>query len=92
MLNWNFVILKTLRFGQSLLFFFFCLSAYNIVRWLQSVSRPRGGINEKLRWLPVNLHKRLEAAAEWIRGKPFRAKKLVPFPAEGKGSLGSSLI
>ncbi|XP_057784760.1 mitochondrial fission protein ELM1-like [Salvia miltiorrhiza] len=51
------------------------------------VSRPRGGINEKLRWLPVNVHKRLDGAVEWIRGKPFRAKKLVPFPAERREVL-----
>ncbi|XP_042014650.1 mitochondrial fission protein ELM1-like isoform X2 [Salvia splendens] len=47
---------------------------------LYRVNRPRGGINDKLRWLPINAHKQLDSAVEWIRGKP--AKKLMPFPAE----------
>lgn len=49
---------------------------------LYRVSRPRGGINEKLRWLPLNVHKQFECAVDWIRGRPFRAKKSVPFPTE----------
>ncbi|KAK6126463.1 hypothetical protein DH2020_039799 [Rehmannia glutinosa] len=44
----------------------------------------RGGINEKLHWLPVSVHKQLQGAVQWISGKRFRAKKLVPLPAEGK--------
>ncbi|KAK6152282.1 hypothetical protein DH2020_014917 [Rehmannia glutinosa] len=51
---------------------------------LYRVNRPRGGINEKLHWLPVSVHKQLQGAVQWISGKRFRAKKLVPLPAEGK--------
>ncbi|KAH6837220.1 fission ELM1-like protein [Perilla frutescens var. hirtella] len=54
---------------------------------LYRVSRPRGGINEKLRWLPVNVHKKLGGVVEWIRGKQFRAKKLVPFPTDQREVL-----
>nr|GME12095.1 mitochondrial fission protein ELM1-like isoform X2 [Ipomoea batatas] len=32
------------------------------------VTRPRGGIHERLRWLPVFLHKKLEHAGKWIYG------------------------
>ncbi|KAL8505132.1 hypothetical protein ACS0TY_016370 [Phlomoides rotata] len=46
---------------------------------LYRVSRPRGGINERLHWLPISVHKRLDRAI-----KPFQAKKLMPLPAEGR--------
>lgn len=62
--------------------------AHHLSNGLQRVSRPRGGINEKLRWLPVYVHKQLEGAVEWIRGKPFRAHKLVPFSSEQRGVVG----
>lgn len=52
------------------------------------MSRPRGGINERLHWLPVSAHKQLERAVNWICGKPFQSKKLAPLPAEGEGSIG----
>ncbi|KAG6401597.1 hypothetical protein SASPL_138459 [Salvia splendens] len=56
-------------------------------RWkeMKRVNWPRGGINDKLRWLPINVHKQLDGAVEWIRGKP--AKKLMPFPAEPREVL-----
>lgn len=38
------------------------------VMLVQRVTRPRGGINESLRWLPVFLHKKLEHAMKWIYG------------------------
>ncbi|KAI3447437.1 hypothetical protein Pfo_004102 [Paulownia fortunei] len=54
---------------------------------LYRVSRPRGGINEKLHWLPVPVHKQLQCAVKWIREKQFQAKKLMPLPAEGEDVL-----
>ncbi|KAL0316080.1 UNVERIFIED_CONTAM: Mitochondrial fission protein ELM1 [Sesamum radiatum] len=54
---------------------------------LYRVSRPRGGINERLHWLPVSVHKRLDHAVKWIRGRRCLGKKLVPLPAEGKDVL-----
>ncbi|GER43412.1 hypothetical protein STAS_20259 [Striga asiatica] len=49
---------------------------------LYRVSRPRGGINERLHWLPVSVHKRLDHAIKWISGK-----QVVPFPSQGKDVL-----
>ncbi|CAA0842970.1 Mitochondrial fission protein ELM1 [Striga hermonthica] len=46
------------------------------------VSRPRGGMNERLHWLPVSVHKRLDHALKWINGK-----QVVPFPAQGEDVL-----
>ncbi|KAL7092260.1 hypothetical protein ACP275_12G154900 [Erythranthe tilingii] len=54
---------------------------------LYRVSRPRGGINEKLHWLPVSAHKQLERVVNWISEKPFQTNKLVPFPAEWRDVL-----
>ncbi|KAL2229287.1 UNVERIFIED_CONTAM: Mitochondrial fission protein ELM1 [Sesamum indicum] len=51
------------------------------------VSRPRGGINDRLHWLPVSVHKKLDHAVKWIRERRCLGKKLVPLPAEGKDVL-----
>lgn len=66
----------------------FLMYDHHLSTGLQRVSRPRGRINDKLRWLPVSVHKQLEGAVEWIRGKPFRAKKLVPVSSEQRGGVG----
>ncbi|XP_019195744.1 PREDICTED: mitochondrial fission protein ELM1-like isoform X1 [Ipomoea nil] len=51
------------------------------------VTRPRGGINERLRWLPVFLHKKLEHAMKWIYGdlqlqNGNMVKKVTSLPAK----------
>lgn len=37
--------------------------------FMQRISRPRGGINEWLHWLPVSLHKKFEHVIRRIRGR-----------------------
>ncbi|KAL3646898.1 hypothetical protein CASFOL_009442 [Castilleja foliolosa] len=54
---------------------------------LHRVSRPRGGINEKLHCLPVTVHKQLNRTLQLISGNRFRANKLVLLPAEAKDGL-----
>ncbi|GFP82713.1 mitochondrial fission protein elm1 [Phtheirospermum japonicum] len=54
---------------------------------LHRVSRPRGGINEKLHWLPVSVHKQLNRSVQLISGNRFQANKLVPLPAEAKDDV-----
>ncbi|XP_010245896.1 PREDICTED: mitochondrial fission protein ELM1 [Nelumbo nucifera] len=61
------------------------------------VTRPRGGINEWLHWLPVSLHKKLDYVIRRICGDSrfpvaFKGKKLVPLLAENGGSSGLSSI
>ncbi|KAJ0084304.1 hypothetical protein Patl1_30370 [Pistacia atlantica] len=61
------------------------------------VTRPRGGINELLHWLPVSLHKKLDYVMRQICGYSrllltSRREKLVPLPLEnGSASLSSVL-
>ncbi|RAL44611.1 hypothetical protein DM860_003370 [Cuscuta australis] len=57
---------------------------------LYRVTRPRGGINDRLRWLPVSLHKKLEHAMKWIHGdlQPrvcYKWNKVTSFPANQTG-------
>ncbi|VFQ79728.1 unnamed protein product [Cuscuta campestris] len=57
---------------------------------LYRVTRPRGGINDRLRWLPVSLHKKLEHAMKWIHGdlQPrvcYKWNKVTGFPANQTG-------
>lgn len=64
---------------------------------MQRVIRPRGGVNEWLRWLPVSLHKRLDYIIRRLFGDPHspttpRGNKLFPLPAENWGSAGLSSI
>ncbi|KAJ0020459.1 hypothetical protein Pint_31818 [Pistacia integerrima] len=60
------------------------------------VTRPRGGINELLHWLPVSLHKKLDYVMRQIFGYSrllltSRREKLVPLPLEN-GSAGVSSV
>ncbi|CAI0544163.1 unnamed protein product [Linum tenue] len=54
---------------------------------LYRVTRPRGGINEWLHWLPVWLHKFLY----YVMTK-LRTKKLSPIPSENGSSVGLASI
>ncbi|XP_043712740.1 mitochondrial fission protein ELM1-like [Telopea speciosissima] len=60
------------------------------------VTRPRGGINEWLLWLPVSLHKKLDYIIKRICGDSrfliARARKLVPLAAENGGISGFSTV
>ncbi|KGN65076.2 hypothetical protein Csa_022869 [Cucumis sativus] len=64
---------------------------------LYRVTRPRGGINDWLHWLPVSLHKKLDYIMTLIgvytrvllRSK---GRKLVPLSSENGGSTGLSCI
>ncbi|XP_010654120.1 mitochondrial fission protein ELM1 isoform X2 [Vitis vinifera] len=44
------------------------------------VTRPRGGIHERLHWLPVSLHKKLDYVMKQFQ--TVRGKKLIPLSAE----------
>ncbi|KAK9279946.1 hypothetical protein L1049_013630 [Liquidambar formosana] len=59
---------------------------------LYRVTRPRGGINEWLHWLPVSLHKKLHYVIRQILLLTARGKKLVPLPTENGGSAGLSSV
>ncbi|KAK1299720.1 hypothetical protein QJS10_CPB13g01507 [Acorus calamus] len=64
---------------------------------LYRVIRPRGGINELLRWLPVSLHKRFDYVIQRIFGDShfsvvFRGRKLVPFTSLNGWKTGLSSI
>ncbi|KAF9612650.1 hypothetical protein IFM89_003092, partial [Coptis chinensis] len=59
------------------------------------VTRPRGGINDWLHWLPVSLHKKLDYVLRRIYGDsqfPFAVgkNKLVPLPFENGSGAGLS--
>ncbi|XWS28541.1 hypothetical protein CRYUN_Cryun25bG0078800 [Craigia yunnanensis] len=57
---------------------------------LYRVTRPRGGINEWLHWLPVSLHKKLDFLIQLI-GIYSRGQKLVPLPLENGNGGGVGL-
>ncbi|GMP88395.1 hypothetical protein CsSME_00040402 [Camellia sinensis var. sinensis] len=64
---------------------------------LYRVTRPRGGVNEWLHWLPVSLHKKLDYIIRQIYGYSRislagRGKKLVSRPIENGGSVGLSSV
>ncbi|CAL5357199.1 unnamed protein product [Camellia sinensis] len=64
---------------------------------LYRVTRPRGGVNEWLHWLPVSLHKKLDHILRQIYGYTQillvgRGKKLVSLHTENGGSTGLSSI
>ncbi|CAL1367233.1 unnamed protein product [Linum trigynum] len=61
---------------------------------LYRVTRPRGGINEWLHWLPVWLHKILYYVVTKLSicSRITRANKLSPFPSENGGSAGLASI
>ncbi|XP_040994915.1 mitochondrial fission protein ELM1 [Juglans microcarpa x Juglans regia] len=52
---------------------------------LYRVTRPRGGINEWLHWLPVSFHKILYYLIKQIILLTSRRKKLTPLPSENGG-------
>ncbi|CAL5350573.1 unnamed protein product [Camellia sinensis] len=58
------------------------------------VTRPRGGINKWLQWLPVSVHKKLDYAIKRICGasqfQTTKANKVMSLPAEKNGSAGSA--
>lgn len=61
------------------------------------VTRPRGGINEWLRWLPVSFHKILDSAIRQIFGSSrfammLQGKKLVSFPTQNGWNVGLSSV
>ncbi|KAK2987399.1 hypothetical protein RJ640_020596 [Escallonia rubra] len=60
---------------------------------LYRVTRPRGGINEWLRWLPVYVHKKLSAGIRRTYGHSrfqitVKDQDLMLFPADRVGSVG----
>ncbi|CAL9766421.1 unnamed protein product [Musa acuminata subsp. burmannicoides] len=64
---------------------------------IHRVTRPRGGINEWLRWLPVSVHKVLDNLIRQIFGNSrlvmsLQGRKLVPFPVQNGGHVGLSSI
>lgn len=63
----------------------------------QRVVRPRGGINEWLRWLPVSLHKMIESVIRRISGDSqfvgsIQSRRVFPLVAQNGGSVGLSSI
>ncbi|KAF5939816.1 hypothetical protein HYC85_020983 [Camellia sinensis] len=58
------------------------------------VTRPRGGINKWLQWLPVSVHKKLDYAIKRICGdsqfQTIKANKVMSLPVEKNGSAGSA--
>ncbi|KAJ1440717.1 Mitochondrial fission protein ELM1-like [Sesbania bispinosa] len=60
---------------------------------LYRVTRPKGGINEWLQWLPVSVHKKLYYIVRMMRGYSqlllkSQEKKLMPLPSENGVSAG----
>ena len=58
---------------------------------MQRVTRPRGGINEWLHWLPVSLHKKLEYLMWRICGERrfeviVKGQKVMPRSVETSGT------
>ena len=54
---------------------------------LYHVTRPRGGINKWLHWLPVSLHKKLDYVIRRLCGnsKFLISNKVAPFSTENAG-------
>lgn len=64
---------------------------------LYRVTRPRGGINEWLHWLPVSIHKRLDFVIKHIFGYSqlmltSRGKKLLPLHTENGSHAGLASV
>lgn len=56
---------------------------------MQRVTRPKGGLNEWLHWLPVSLHKNLDYIIRQICIiLKYRGQRGLPLPAENGGSVG----
>lgn len=69
----------------------------NAVYDLQRVIRPRGGVNEWLRWLPVSLHKAVDSLIQQVfgaskLGATLQGKKFMPFPTQSGKSVGLSSV
>lgn len=64
---------------------------------MQRVTRPKGGVNEWLHWLPVSLHKKLDYIIRQLYGYSRillagRGNKLHSLPFENGGSVGLSSV
>jgi len=61
-----------------------------MIGFSQRVTRPKGGINEWLQWLPVSLHKKIDYIVRMIQGysQKSQKKKLMPLPSENGVSSG----
>lgn len=59
---------------------------------LYRVTRPRGGINEWLHWLPVSFHKKLEYLIRKIIFLTSRSNKLTPLPSQNGAALGLASV
>jgi hypothetical protein len=59
---------------------------------VQRVTRPRGGINEWLHWLPVSFHKKLEYLIRKIIFLTSRSNKLTPLPSQNGAALGLASV
>jgi len=58
---------------------------------VQRVTRPRGGVNEWLHWLPVSLHKKLVYLISLLTASLSRSNKLAPLPLEN-GAVGLASV
>lgn len=54
---------------------------------MQRVTRPSGGIHEKLRWLPVSLHKKLQNVINGIYGGSNFDVSAGPLPVKREGII-----
>ena len=64
---------------------------------MQRVTRPRGGVNEWLHWLPVSLHKKIYYILQQIYGYSklllkSKGQRVMSLPSENGGSPGLSSI
>lgn len=60
---------------------------------MQRVTRPKGGMNEWLHWLPVSLHKKLDYIVRQICVLLiYRGQKTLPLPTENGGSAGLKCV
>lgn len=64
---------------------------------MQRVTRPRGGINKWLHWLPVSVHKKIYSIISRLYGYSRvlftgSGKKLMPAPMENGTATGLSSV
>lgn len=64
---------------------------------MQRVTRPKGGINEWLHWLPVSFHKKLDYIIRQICGYSrlllkSRGRRVMSLPSENGGTGGLSSV
>lgn len=64
---------------------------------MQRVTRPRGGVNQWLRWLPLSFHRNLDYIikrfiADTLFPLQVGGKTIAPFPSKGSGNIGLSSI